>query len=82
MPLSFIGYNRKLGGRAVFINHLESCVPTIITDYLPALFDADMNDYLTEFHAAMPCFATTFNIAGSFEGKSLSDYYRSPLRKI
>ncbi len=69
---------RKLGGRAVFINHLESCVPTIITDYLPAMFDEDMKDYLAEFNAAMPGFATTFNIAGSFEGKTPSDYYRSP----
>jgi len=70
---------RKLGGRAVFINHLEACFPTIITDYCPAMFDDDMEEYRTEFQAAMPGFATTFNIAGSFEGNQISDWYRSPV---
>jgi hypothetical protein len=44
---------RKLGGRAVFINHLEACFPTIITDYCPAMFDDDMAEYRAEFQAAM-----------------------------
>ncbi len=70
---------RKLGGRAVFINHLEACFPTIITDYCPAMFDDDMEEYRAEFQAAMPGFATTFNIAGSFEGNQISDWYRSPI---
>jgi glycine cleavage system aminomethyltransferase T len=70
---------RRLGGRAVFINHLEACFPTIITDYCPAMFDDDMAEYRAEFEAAMPGFATTFNIAGSFEGKQISDWYRSPV---
>lgn len=70
---------RKLGGRAVFINHLEACFPTIITDYCPALFDDDMEEYRAEFQAAMPGFATTFNIAGSFDGGDISDWYRSPV---
>jgi glycine cleavage system aminomethyltransferase T len=70
---------RKLGRRAVFINHLEACFPTIITDYCPAMFDDDMEEYRTEFQAAMPGFATTFNIAGSFEGNQISDWYRSPV---
>jgi vanillate/3-O-methylgallate O-demethylase len=70
---------RKLGGRAVFINHLEACFPTIITDYCPALFDDDMREYRAEFQSAMPGFATTFNIAGSFEGNQISDWYRSPV---
>lgn len=69
---------RRLGGRAAFINHLESCVPTIITDYLPAIFDEDMAEYQEYFQSQMPGFATTFNIAGSFEGEKPSDYYRSP----
>ena len=58
---------RRLGGRAVFINHLEACFPTIITDYCPAIFDPELEEYLGEFRAAMPPFASTFNIAGSFE---------------
>jgi Glycine cleavage system T protein (aminomethyltransferase) len=70
---------RKLGGRAAFINHLEACFPTIVTDYLPAIFEPEMAGYLAEFRAAMPAFASTFNVAGSFEGTQVSDWYRSPV---
>jgi vanillate/3-O-methylgallate O-demethylase len=70
---------RKLGGRTVFINHLEACFPTIITDYCPAIFGDDMKEYRDEFQAAMPGFAATFNIAGSFEGNDISAWYRSPV---
>ena len=70
---------RKLGGRTVFINHLESCFPTIITDYLPAIFDEEMKDYLAEFKASMPGFAQTFSINGSFDGTDVSQWYRSPV---
>jgi len=70
---------RRLGGRTVFINHLEACYPTIITDYLPAMFGDDMKEYLAEFRAAMPAFATTFNLAGSFEAGDISAWYRSPV---
>ena len=70
---------RKLGGRTVFINHLEACFPTIITDYIPAMFSADLSDYLAAFKASMPASMTTLNIYGSFEGQDISDYYRSPI---
>jgi vanillate/3-O-methylgallate O-demethylase len=70
---------RKLGGRAVFINHLEACFPTIITDYCPAIFSDSMEEYRKEFQAAMPGFAVTFNIAGSFEANDISAWYRSPV---
>ena len=70
---------RRLGGRAAFINHLEACYPTIVTDYLPAIFGEDMQEYLAEFTAAMPAFASTFNIAGSFEAEHVSAWYRSPV---
>jgi vanillate/3-O-methylgallate O-demethylase len=70
---------RRLGGRAAFINHLEACFPTIVTDYLPAIFGEDMQDYLREFKAAMPAFASTFNIAGSFEADDVRAWYRSPI---
>jgi len=70
---------RKLGGRAAFINHLEACFPTIVTDYLPAVFDPEMAPYLEEFRAAMPAFASTFNVAGSFEADDVSAWYRSPV---
>jgi vanillate/3-O-methylgallate O-demethylase len=70
---------RRLGGRAVFINHLEACFPTIITDYVPAIFSDDMAEYREEFLAAMPAASATFNIAGSFESDDVSDWYRSPV---
>ncbi|HET7451802.1 MAG TPA: aminomethyl transferase family protein, partial [Thermoanaerobaculia bacterium] len=70
---------RRLGGRAVFINHLEACFPTIVTDYLPAIFGEDMKEYFEEFRAAMPAYAATFNLAGSFEADDVSAWYRSPV---
>jgi vanillate/3-O-methylgallate O-demethylase len=70
---------RQLGGRAVFINHLEACFPTILVDYLPAMFGDDAKEYLAEFKAAMPSFAVTFNIAGSFQSDDIRSYYRSPV---
>lgn len=70
---------RKLGGRAAFINHLEACFPTIVTDYLPAIFSEDMAEYRAEFEAGMPPFAATFNVAGSFDSDDISDWYRSPV---
>ena len=54
---------RRLGGRAVFINHLEACFPTIVTDYLPAIFGDEMAEYLAEFRAAMPPFAPDIGAA-------------------
>jgi vanillate/3-O-methylgallate O-demethylase len=70
---------RRLGGRTVFINHLEACFPTIITDYIPAMFSSDLSDYLETFKASMPASMTTLNLYGSFEGNDISDYYRSPV---
>ena len=70
---------RRLGGRAVTINHLEACFPTIITDYIPAMMEEDMEEYFEEFKAAMPGFAITFNIAGSFEADDVSAYYKNPI---
>jgi vanillate/3-O-methylgallate O-demethylase len=70
---------RRLGGRAVYINQLEACVPTIITDYLPAIFDPELEEYLAEFRAAMPPFASTFNVAGSFDAEHVGAWYRSPV---
>ena len=50
-----------------------------MTDYLPAIFGEDMKAYLEEFRAAMPAFAVTFNIAGSFKADDVSAWYRSPV---
>lgn len=70
---------RRIGGRAIFINHLEACFPTIVTDYMPAIFGEDMKEYQDEFRAAMPDFASTFNIAGSFQSDDIREWYRSPV---
>ncbi|MGW4484377.1 glycine cleavage T C-terminal barrel domain-containing protein [Amycolatopsis sp. NPDC004368] len=70
---------RKLGGRVAMINHLEASYPTIATDYIPAIFDEGMADYLEVFRSSMPAFAQPAYVAGSFEGKRISDYYRSPV---
>jgi len=68
---------RRLGGRTAFINHLEAYFPTIVTDYLRAIFDDPMAEYLAEFKATMPDYAAKFNIAGSFEADDGSAWYRS-----
>lgn len=70
---------RRLGARVATMNHLEACFPTIVTDYLPAIFDESMAEYLAEFKAAMPGFAITFNVAGSFESDDVRGWYRSPI---
>lgn len=70
---------RRLGARATLINHLEACFPTIATDYIPAIFDAETAEYLAEFRASMPPYAQPAYIAGSFDGQQISDYYRSPV---
>jgi vanillate/3-O-methylgallate O-demethylase len=70
---------RRLGGRVAPINHLEACFPTIATDYLPAIYGDDMEEYRAEFDAAMPAYANTFSIGGSFEADDVSAWYRSPV---
>ena len=35
-----------------------------------------MAEYFAEFTAAMPAYASTFNIAGSFEADDVSAWYR------
>jgi vanillate/3-O-methylgallate O-demethylase len=70
---------RRLGARVSQVNHLEACFPTIVADYLPAIFGDELTDYLAEFRAAMPAFAQTFNIAGSFQADHISAWYRSPV---
>jgi len=50
-----------------------------MTDYLPAIYGQDMGAYLEVYNAAMPGYATTFSVAGSFEAENIADYYRSPV---
>lgn len=68
---------RRMGGRIAMLNHLESCVPTIATDYLPAIFE--YAEYLSYFLGSMPANAQPAYIAGSFSGTDIGEYYRSPV---
>jgi vanillate/3-O-methylgallate O-demethylase len=70
---------RRIGARVTPINHLEASYPTIATDYIPAIFDPELADYLAEFRASMPSFAQPAYIAGSHDGQEISEYYRSPV---
>jgi vanillate/3-O-methylgallate O-demethylase len=70
---------RRMGARVAMINHLEAAYPTIATDYIPAIFDDDMAEYLDVFLSSMPSFAQPAYIAGSYPGKEISEYYRSPI---
>ncbi|WP_220187138.1 hypothetical protein [Pseudonocardia pini] len=70
---------RRLGARVTMINHLEACYPTIATDYIPAIFDEDMAEYLEIFRSSMPAFAQPAYIAGSYDGREIAEYYRSPV---
>jgi vanillate/3-O-methylgallate O-demethylase len=70
---------RRMGGRVAPINHLEACFPTIATDYLPAIYGGEMAEYRDEFDAAMPAYANTFGIGGSFEADDVRAWYRSPV---
>src|SRR3954447_3669066 len=70
---------RRIGARVTPINHLEASYPTIATDYIPAIFDPELADYLAEFRASMPSFAQPAYIAGSYDGQEISEYYRSPV---
>jgi glycine cleavage system aminomethyltransferase T len=70
---------RRMGARVAMINHLEAAYPTIATDYIPAIFDEDMAEYLEVFLSSMPSFAQPAYIAGSYPGAGISEYYRSPV---
>ena len=70
---------RRMGSRVAYLNHLEACVPTIQTDYLPAIFEPAQQGYLQSFLASMPANSQPAYIAGSFQAEQVSDYYRSPV---
>ena len=68
---------RRLGWRSVFMNHLES--GTSQTDYVPAIYDPEMRDYLNWLDKEYGDIAThPFHISGSFESNDIRDWYRSP----
>ncbi|HWI22776.1 MAG TPA: hypothetical protein VNT22_09205 [Baekduia sp.] len=71
---------RRLGGRVSMINHLEACVPSATTDYLPAIYDethADYRQFLAEIDPVR--YKRSHAIAGSFDADDVSAWYRSPV---
>lgn len=68
---------RRLGWRSVFMNHLESGISQ--TDYLPAIYDPEMRDYVDWLVSEYGELAAHgFHISGSFESDDVRDWYRSP----
>ncbi|WP_211268882.1 aminomethyltransferase family protein [Actinoplanes subtropicus] len=70
---------RRLGSRTVPINHLENAVPTRSLDYVPAVFGPECADYVEQVMSPRMYRHPHPSIAGSFEGRSLDDYYRDPV---
>jgi vanillate/3-O-methylgallate O-demethylase len=71
---------RRIGGRTVMINHLEACFPTVGHDYIQAFFGDDMTGWREEFKKLVPILFTWHNkVTGSFQGRDVSDWYRSPV---
>lgn len=69
---------RQLGRRTHMINHLEMCFATRGHHYLPAIYGDDMKAY-RKWLDADDAAEAKFSISGSFEGKNISDWYRSPV---
>lgn len=70
---------RRLGARTYRINHLEACFPTVLTDYLPAIFEDDMSEFLEVFNSSFPPEQRTYSLKGSFDADDVSGWYRSPV---
>ncbi len=72
---------RRMGGRAITVNHLEACFPTIGTDYLPALADEGMEDFVSYLDTVVPGIVRSgfMKVGGSFQGDHIADWYRSPV---
>jgi vanillate/3-O-methylgallate O-demethylase len=71
---------RRLGGRVAMINHLEACIPSATTDYLPAIYDAAHADYRRFLAEIDPVrYETSHAIAGSYHSDDVRDWYRSPV---
>ncbi|WP_201766649.1 aminomethyltransferase family protein [Sphingobium quisquiliarum] len=79
---------RQLGSRTAMINHLEAAFPTVTHDYLPAVGDEPEREFYELYGSATPVFgspewfrsfARTQKVKGSYEGRSVTDWYRSPI---
>ncbi|MDF2050282.1 hypothetical protein [Arthrobacter sp. Cr_A7] len=71
---------KEMGGRVAMINHLEACYPTLLLDYLPAIWDGRGRGYLKEqMESEHSFFDDYYGVAGSFESDRVADWYRSPI---
>jgi vanillate/3-O-methylgallate O-demethylase len=66
---------RQMGGRVSQLNHLEAAYPTVMFDYLPAIFGEWSAEYRDEIDAE-----SRYALAGSFESDDIADWYRSPVQ--
>lgn len=71
---------REMGGRVGMLNHLQAGYPTLLLDYLPAIFDEDGAGYLAEMgEMAADLNDLYWATAGSYEVEDLAELYRSPV---
>ncbi|HWH26803.1 MAG TPA: hypothetical protein VNT53_09185 [Pseudolysinimonas sp.] len=71
----------EMGGRVGMLNHLEAGYPTLVLDYLPAIFGVpEAAGYLEELQSAADDLNEYYwATAGSFESDDISDWFRSPV---
>lgn len=71
---------REMGGRVAMINHLEANYPTVVLDYMPAIFGPAETGYREEmFSGGGELMDAYYRLAGSYESDDISDWYRSPV---
>jgi len=68
---------RRLGERTKMVNHVEACFPTIVTDYLPAVFGEREKGYFDTFMNADTL--AYMKMGGSNDSRNPADYCRSPI---
>ena len=70
-------YNiRRIGAKTAMVKHMEACFPTVVHDYLPAVMEEE--DYFEAYREQFKDFTRFLKVSGSYEGTSISDWYRTP----
>ncbi len=70
---------RRLGRRTAMINHLEACYPTASWHYLGAAVGKGLPGYGKYIAKHFDISWVRTKLGGSFQGKDISDYFRSPV---
>lgn len=69
---------RRIGAKTAMVKHMEAAFPTVVHDYLPALTGAAEQGYWDAYSGRFNGFERFFKVSGSFEGQTVSDWYRNP----